>query len=640
MCGIVGYVGTKDCAPILVEGLRRLEYRGYDSAGLARPRALGRERSRSCAPSASSPTSRRALNKSPLNRHDRASATRAGRRTDGRARRTRTPTSPGRSPSCTTGSSRTTWPCAASSRRKGVRFASDTDTEIVAHLVDEALRAGSASLGGGSTRRAEARTRRVRHRGPQRRLPRGDRRRQEPTARSSSESATARCSARATSRRSSRTPATSSSCTTARWLRSPAAASTITTLDGARVERAPKTHRLVAHPGREGRLQALHAQGDPRAAARRRGHAARSRGSRRGGRRRRGDRHRRRGGEDHRSRLLRRLRDELSRGDGGALLDRAARWHSGRRRDRERGALPRPRVRPWRSRRRRQPERRDGRHPRGSEDREGEGRSRARRRQRHRQRDPAGKRRRALHARRPRDWRRFDEVLHDAARRHAPSRGLPGSPAREAHAGGRRGASSKRSLVAPSRCATCCPKPTSLRLLAKKYLRAQHMLFLGRGTGFPIALEGALKLKEISYIHAEGYAAGEMKHGPIALIDEEMPVVAIVPRDAHYEKTLSNMQEVRAREGRIIAVCTEGDRDVRSMLGAAFERLRDPRRRLRGAAAAHGPAAAAARLLHGRPQGDRRRPAPQPREDRNRRVRYTRHRDGIRDRGRVDASAR
>jgi glucosamine--fructose-6-phosphate aminotransferase (isomerizing) len=92
------------------------------------------------------------------------------------------------------------------------------------------------------------------------------------------------------------------------------------------------------------------------------------------------------------------------------------------------------------------------------------------------------------------------------------------------------------------------------------------MLFLGRGTGFPIALEGALKLKEISYIHAEGYAAGEMKHGPIALIDESMPVVVVCPRDAHYEKTLSNMQEVKAREGQLIAVCTEGDEDVRRLL--------------------------------------------------------------------------
>jgi glucosamine--fructose-6-phosphate aminotransferase (isomerizing) len=91
------------------------------------------------------------------------------------------------------------------------------------------------------------------------------------------------------------------------------------------------------------------------------------------------------------------------------------------------------------------------------------------------------------------------------------------------------------------------------------------MLFLGRGTGFPIALEGALKLKEISYIHAEGYAAGEMKHGPIALIDEDMPVVVVCPRDAHYEKTLSNMQEVKAREGMLIAVATKGDHHVASL---------------------------------------------------------------------------
>jgi glucosamine--fructose-6-phosphate aminotransferase (isomerizing) len=119
-------------------------------------------------------------------------------------------------------------------------------------------------------------------------------------------------------------------------------------------------------------------------------------------------------------------------------------------------------------------------------------------------------------------------------------------------------------------------KAEDVRFLAKRYIRANHMLFLGRGTGYPIALEGALKLKEISYIHAEGYAAGEMKHGPIALIDEEMPVVVVVPRDGHYEKTFSNMQEVKAREGQLIAVCTEGDADVRALLTIdAMPRSRD-----------------------------------------------------------------
>jgi len=95
--------------------------------------------------------------------------------------------------------------------------------------------------------------------------------------------------------------------------------------------------------------------------------------------------------------------------------------------------------------------------------------------------------------------------------------------------------------------------------VARRWHRADHMLYLGRGLGFPIALEGALKLKEISYVHAEGYAAGEMKHGPIALIDENMPTVVVMPKDSHYEKTLSNLQEVRARDGKVIAVVSEGD---------------------------------------------------------------------------------
>ena len=97
--------------------------------------------------------------------------------------------------------------------------------------------------------------------------------------------------------------------------------------------------------------------------------------------------------------------------------------------------------------------------------------------------------------------------------------------------------------------------------IARRHADARDVLFLGRGLSFPIALEGALKLKEISYVHAEGYAAGEMKHGPIALIDAAMPVVVVAPHDGNYEKTIGNLQEVKAREGRIIAVLTEGDED-------------------------------------------------------------------------------
>jgi glutamine---fructose-6-phosphate transaminase (isomerizing) len=95
--------------------------------------------------------------------------------------------------------------------------------------------------------------------------------------------------------------------------------------------------------------------------------------------------------------------------------------------------------------------------------------------------------------------------------------------------------------------------------VARRWQHAEHMLFLGRGLGYPVALEGALKLKEISYAHAEGYAAGEMKHGPIALIDEKMPVVIVMPHDRHYDKTLANLQEVRARDGHVIAIASDGD---------------------------------------------------------------------------------
>ena len=100
--------------------------------------------------------------------------------------------------------------------------------------------------------------------------------------------------------------------------------------------------------------------------------------------------------------------------------------------------------------------------------------------------------------------------------------------------------------------------------LAKKYMNARDFLYLGRGVNYPIALEGALKLKEISYIHAEGYPAGEMKHGPIALIDEEMPVVVLAPKGKTYEKILSNIEEVRARGGKVIALANPGSEEIAS----------------------------------------------------------------------------
>lgn len=111
----------------------------------------------------------------------------------------------------------------------------------------------------------------------------------------------------------------------------------------------------------------------------------------------------------------------------------------------------------------------------------------------------------------------------------------------------------------------------SVKIIAERYKDARNFLYLGRGYGFPVALEGALKLKEISYIHAEGYPAAEMKHGPIALIDEEMPVVVIATKHGSYEKVVSNIQEVKARKGKIIAIVTEGDEVVKEMADYVIE---------------------------------------------------------------------
>jgi len=110
-----------------------------------------------------------------------------------------------------------------------------------------------------------------------------------------------------------------------------------------------------------------------------------------------------------------------------------------------------------------------------------------------------------------------------------------------------------------------------IEAIAEKYCRCTNWLFLGRKYNYPIASEGALKLKEISYIHAEGYAAGEMKHGPIALINPEMPTVAIIPQDEMHEKMLSNIHEIKSRKGPVIAITTEGDDKVKEVADDIIE---------------------------------------------------------------------
>ena len=109
------------------------------------------------------------------------------------------------------------------------------------------------------------------------------------------------------------------------------------------------------------------------------------------------------------------------------------------------------------------------------------------------------------------------------------------------------------------------------KVIAATFKDSPNCLYLGRGYNFPVALEGALKLKEISYIHAEGYPAAEMKHGPIALIDEQMPVIVIAPKQGHYDKIVSNIQEIKSRSGRIIAVVTKGDTQVRDLADFVIE---------------------------------------------------------------------
>ena len=169
----------------------------------------------------------------------------------------------------------------------------------------------------------------------------------------------------------------------------------------------------------------------------------------------------------------------------------------------------------------------------------------------------------------PGDRRRVDEGVHVATRRAAAAGDLP------------------RARFA-ARCRQTTARPhldglTQLPLLleqtlkceplteeiAKRFYQRSDFLYLGRGINYPIALEGALKLKEISYIHAEGYPAGEMKHGPIALIDEQMPVVTIAPHDHVFEKMIGNIQEAKARGGSVIALTTEGRNGIHELLDPA-----------------------------------------------------------------------
>ena len=194
--------------------------------------------------------------------------------------------------------------------------------------------------------------------------------------------------------------------------------------------------------------------------------------------------------------------------------------------------------------------------------------------------DPARVRRGDLHPRRPGDRRRVDQGVPDPARRLLPARALPrpgqGHPVRRRD---RRDHGAARGDARPHRDGARTA-PTPVYELAREHAGARSVLFLGRHAGYPVALEGALKLKELAYLHAEGFAAGELKHGPIALVEEGLPVLCVVPprgRDYLHDKMLSGIQEVRARGARTICLAEEGDdvdRAVRRRADPAARRCR------------------------------------------------------------------
>ena len=216
---------------------------------------------------------------------------------------------------------------------------------------------------------------------------------------------------------------------------------------------------------------------------------------------------------------------------------------------------------------------RDRRHAGGAARGEEEGGPQHRDLQRRRQHGDARDRRDRLHARRAGDRRRLDQGVHLAAGRAAPAGALSRPDPRHADARRRRGRTSKALTQLPLLLEQTLKCEPLTEEIAKRFYQRSDFLYLGRGINYPIALEGALKLKEISYIHAEGYPAGEMKHGPIALIDEQMPVVTIAPNDHVFEKMIGNIQEAKARGGSVIALTTEGNHGIKELLDPAHDFL-------------------------------------------------------------------
>ena len=606
MCGIVGYVGKRPVQDLLLAGLTRLEYRGYDSAGISMiagdaidsVRAVGNLEHLRDAVSARAATTSPAASPPPPARPPPASATPAGPRTGASTRRTptRTSTRPTASTSWSTASWRTTSaharaperhgrglhqrdrrrghrpsdrpPLAPGSLMEAVRAAYN---ELEGHFAFVAMRLDEPETlvgarkecplivgrGDGETFFACAipaflrETRRVQYiengeivddHGPR------ARRSYCPTAPSSSarswrSTGTRRPPRRAASRRSCSRRSTSRP---TRWpRRSPTAPCARDGVDlddvGALDEDVP---------------------------ARRQAH--------------------------HR----RRLRHELPRGPHRPLRDRGVGAHPGRDGHRLRVPLPQPGRRPGRPGHRHHAVGRDGRHAGGDAHRPRARRHRAGADQHHGLAGHARRRRRALHARRPRGRRGGDEDVR------LPGRGdVPARPASSPSCAARCRAERRAEIIADLKRIPHCIEELlgnvdeQVAAIADAHWDKDFFLYLGRHVGLPVALEGALKLKEISYISTDAYAAGEMKHGPIALLDESTPVVTVATDSPVLEKVVSNMQEVRARGAHVIAIATEGNADIGEHAESV---VRIPRHRLDAAAAARRHPAAAAGLPRSR----------------------------------------
>ncbi len=255
-----------------------------------------------------------------------------------------------------------------------------------------------------------------------------------------------------------------------------------------------------------------------------------------------------------------RLRHQLAREPGRRISDRGACADSGGSRICQRVAIPQSAVGRRHAGVRRHAKRRDGRHAGGLARDEAEGLPDARHLQRGGQHDRPGERRRVLPPRRPGDRRGLDEGVH-VAMHVAGDAGPLFRPAAASELFGGYGDHRAASEL-PDKVRQALECSDHVREIAQKYADCNNFLYLGRQINFPTALEGALKLKEISYIHAEGYPAAEMKHGPIALVDSNTPSVFLMPRGHVYDKVLSNLQEIKARGGPVIAVVCEGDTEA------------------------------------------------------------------------------